>query len=181
MKTLRVSYSLLSAWERGQTDYCVKLYTHQETPKTEAMEDGIVWDTVQMEEIQKHKRTTPEFNSFSFSDPQTQLKLETPYNSHVELIAKLDVYDKPNITELKTGRRSALSYLSSKQLDIYALACHMNKLPVDKIIVIRYDQYNDEVDWAFKYMNKEVLDTARNYIDSLSADIYAYFEKINIL
>jgi len=181
VKKLRVSYTLLSVWASGRTDDAVNIYLHKPMPKTRQMEEGIKWDEMQMKNIEKEKKLTKEFNSFAFIDPKTQMKLEIPYNEKVTLVIKPDVYDSPMIMELKTGKRSASSYLNSKQLDMYGLGCHLAGLEVGKIVVIRYDQYKNEADWAFKYMDEGILDSARNYIDSLYPEIYEHFNNIGIL
>lgn len=181
MKKLRVSYTLLSTYASGRVDDAVNLYLHKPMPKTRQMEEGIKWDEMQMENIAKEKKLTKEFNLFAFTDPKPQLKLEIDYNDRVTLVCKLDVYDSPMIMELKTGKRSASSYLNSKQLDMYGLGCHLAGLEVGKIVVIRYDQYKGEADWAFKYMDEDVIESARNYIDSIFPEIYSHFDSIGIL
>ena len=181
MNKLRVSYSLLNSWKAGRVDDCVNMYLHKEMPRTRQMQEGIEWDDKQMESATANGKLTKEFLDYPLVKPQTQLKLEIDYSEHFTLVTKLDIYDSPTVIELKTGKRSALSYLNSEQLDMYGLACKLKGLEVEKIMVIRYDQYNNKCDWAFKWMNETVEEKAHNFIQTYAGEVYDYFQKINIL
>ena len=56
MKRLRVSYSLLDAWSRGQPDLAIDTYFHISKPRSAAMEYGIKFHEDMAEHIDKYSQ-----------------------------------------------------------------------------------------------------------------------------
>ena len=178
---LRVSFSLLDAWSRGEHERAIANYLHKDYPSTPQMDEGKKWHEENAKQIAENKMTLKEFGSLKFKKPSVELELEAPYNELFIVKGTIDTLDGEDLWEYKTGKRSATSYLSSMQLSFYAMLCTLRELPIKRLNVMKYNQYEDKWSWAFKWYSPLVVDEARNFVDSLTPEIYDYFDKHNIL
>jgi hypothetical protein len=150
LDTLRISYTALSLWERGDTQGFMDYMNGVRFSSTPQMQEGQDYDARACEEAVKNKRLLPEFGWYELKNPQPQLKLSidltTPNGVHFTLVGVIDIYDEGLIYELKTGSMPSSSYARTKQTRIYALLCKLNKLPVTGMRIARYDQYHNKAD-----------------------------------
>lgn len=178
MKKIRASYSFLNEWSQGNIGQALLNYFHvpHATPKNYI--NGKVWDTYATEYVTKHSKLPQEWGKISLIKPVPQLKTLVSYNSISTLTGVFDVYEPRGIiTELKSGHSlAARQYARTMQIPLYLLICDLAKIPVKKVQIIRYNPKTDTPDTAIIYPSRQMLDKARNYMDSLIPEIHHYFE-----
>ncbi len=177
---LRVSYSLLTLWERGQTDLATALYLHQDMPTTKAMDDGKRIH----QEIEKYigqYQKLPKFlgASLPLTNPQPEQKIIVSYNSRWDLSAIIDCIDDDFFIEFKTGTTPAFYYTRKYQSPFYFLALELNKTPRDKSFLVKYNQHNQKSEVILIWKSK--IAEVRNYIDTLAPEIEEFFIEKGII
>lgn len=181
MNKLRISYSLLSTWKRGNYEDCIRLYKHDYTKKTPQMTYGNQFDKKIKDTIMNEKTVKIGDRQLKFNSPEVDYEVKVDYNEIAILHGFIDCRDKNIIYEFKTGKTDSLSYLSDYQVDMYILMCELLEKPIEKAYLIRYDQYTNMWDISQKWKTNHSLNRARNFIDSLSPEIYTFFQKEGIL
>jgi hypothetical protein len=180
MKKLRLSYSLLAAWERGLIQNAVDTYFHLDKPVNEAMERG----KRVHEEIAEHIKTYNSFPDWFFSYelmlPETEKEVIVEYNEMFNIKGVFDCLDSVTKTlfEFKTGTSSSLDWARTWQLPIYFLISELAEIEVEKALLIRH---NKESDFVIVHNSKRLRDKAANIIDSLGPEMYQYFSDEGLL
>ena len=179
VKKLRISYTLLSYWNRGDIDGAVGYYLKLgKELRTKAIEEGKSYDEVMLEIVDKEKRLPREMGNIKFKDPKTHLKIVVPYNELFDLVGVLDIYDPPIVYEFKTGTsKDSADYASDFQVDLYFLLLVLAKMPVDRGYILHYDQAHRSFDKSLLWLGERRLENARNHIDSIGPEIYDFFKK----
>lgn len=177
---LRISYSLLSLWERGQTDLATALYLHQEMPTTKAMADGkIIHQKIEEHLLEHHQ--LPDFlgANLPLIAPQPEEKIVAPYNDRWDLSGIVDCLDNDFFLEFKTGTTPAFYYAKKYQIPFYFLLLDLNKTPRKKAFLIKYNQHNQTSEVILFWKNK--IAEVRNYIDTLAPEIEEFFIEKGII
>jgi hypothetical protein len=178
---LRLSYSLISAWERGNVQDAVEMYFHVGGKMTPQIQYGIDFHKDMADHITKYNSFPDWFFKGGLKLPQTEKELIVPYNDLFDIKAIFDCYDNPDLYEFKTGVQDSLEWSRTLQLPMYFLVAEIDKMEIDKAIVIRHNQYKKESDYAITYNTKKLRDKARNAIDSTGPEIYKYFDEQGLL
>lgn len=178
MKKIRASYSFLHEWSQGHTEQALLNYFHVPHPTPRNYINGKAWDEYATEYVIKHEKLPEEWGGVKLIKPQPQLKIKVDYNEIATLTGVFDVYEPSGIiTELKSGHSlAARQYARTLQIPLYLLICHLAKIPVKKVNILRYNPKTDSCDKAIMYPSKQVLDKAKNYLDSLLPEIHLFFE-----
>lgn len=178
---LRVSFSLLSTWMRGEQQASIDLYLHKDREVTPAMAEGRKIH----KEIEDHIKKTSTFPDWLFKGtlvhPKSEHKLYAPYNELFDLSAVFDCLDEPTLYEFKTGVSDSLDWIGNGQLGFYFLICEINHIPVEKGVLIHWDQKAKANDWAMVWNSQRLRSQARNLIDSIAPDIWAFFDSTGVL
>lgn len=183
MNKIRLSYTLLSLWDRGDIDQAVKTYFHMDTPTTEAMEDGKRIH----EEIAEHIDSEGRFPDWFFGKelimPETEKEIVVNYNEMFDLKCYIDCVDHGDNTgyEYKTGKSNSLSHLRTWQVPIYFLIAELGGVKLDKMFLIHYNQHEDTRDFAIMHNTPQKREMARNIIDSIGPEIHKYFSDEGLL
>jgi hypothetical protein len=179
---IRASYSFLHEWRQGHINQALLQYFHVPTPTPYNYINGKKWDTYATDYIAKHSTLPPEWGGTVLDDPVPQLKTLVPYNELSTITGVYDVYEKKGvITELKSGHSyNARQYANTMQIPLYFLIAHLAKIPVEKLIVKRYNPKTDKCDSVIIYPSDRMLRKASNYLDSMIPEIYQYFETFNL-
>lgn len=177
MKKLRLSYSLLEAWKRGETDQAISTYFRVSGEPTPQMIEGKEIHEQIAEHINKFN-TLPDFLiEQELKIPSTEMEVTVPYNELFDLKAVYDCYDSPTLYEWKTGVQPSITWTRTHQLPFYFLVGELGKLKIDRAILVRYNQYDKSRDFAIVHNSKTLRDKARNYIDSYGPEIYEFFSR----
>ena len=181
MKKMRISYSLINAWERGDPDRAVKTYFHLDTQPTRQMVEG----REVHEEIANYIDENGEFPKWFFNyplkNPETEKAVVVNYNEVFDLKCIIDLLDSPLMFEYKTGVTDSLGWTRTDQLPFYFLVCELADIKVDSAFLIRYNQYIKKTDFAVVHNHKGLRDHAREIIDSVGPEIYQFFTQEGLL
>lgn len=181
-KKLRLSYSLISTWEKGDTKGAVDLYFHVDRKASKQMEDGKEYHKEIAEHINKFNRL-PDYMNFNltFKMPEPEKEVVVEYNELFNLKGVFDCFDNPDLFEFKTGVSDSLEWARTWQLPFYFLIAEINKTPVERAFLIRHNQYKKETDFAVIHNSQRLRDQARNVVDTVGPDIYTYFTDQGLL
>lgn len=175
---LRLSWSFLNLWGQGRVNDALLAYFHVPRPTPPQYVNGRLWDEYCNNYINKHKTLPPEWGEDKLKAPNTQIRLKVPYSELCDLTGVFDVVDGKILYELKSGHSaSARVYAGTMQVPLYLLMAHLNKQSFQKALVIRYNPKTNKQDRALLYPSERVFEKVRNYIDTLSGEIDAYFTK----
>lgn len=178
---LRVSYSLLSMWERGQIDRAIATYFHAPMKATEPMKQGRTLHNEIEKHINKNKKLPDWLPKLQLYNPKPEEKLIVEYSDEFDISVVIDCLDEPNMFEWKTGVTDSLTCANTKQIPFYFLACELAGVPVKKAYLVHYNQHEKTKDWTIIWNNKTARENARNYIDSIAPEIQSYFLEAGFL
>lgn len=180
MTKLRLSFTLLTLWNNGRWTDAVKMYRHEPTEKSQAMIEGLAMHEKWEREINKSKRLKLKGHSFNFTNPQCERKMVVGYNDRWDLSGTFDVLDGGTIYEFKSGKMNSLEYVNGYQLPFYFLIAKRANIPVEKAILVHYNQHIDKYDTSMLWNSTKQIEKAENFIDSLAPEIETYFVKNHI-
>jgi hypothetical protein len=180
MNKLRLSYSLLTLWNNGRWTDAVKMYFHEKTEKSDQMKQGLEYHAKWESEIKKTKKLKIGKATIKFETPKTELKKIVSYNEKWDLSGTFDCLDKTTLYEFKTGVASSMEYTNNNQLPLYFLIAELDKTPIEKGVLIRYNQYMKEADMTVLWNSRELVEKARNFVDSLAPEVEQYFIDHNL-
>lgn len=180
-KKLRVSFSLLSAWEQGDIDRAVATYFHLPGYATQAMLDGRAKHEEIAEYVTANGKLPEYLPQFELNKPEAEIKLIVEYSDRYDLSAVIDLLDLPAIFEWKTGTTDALSNSHTKQIPFYFLACQLAGYDVDRAYLVNHNQYEDKNNWVVYWNSEMAIEKAKKYIDSLAPEIEKHFRDEGLL
>lgn len=181
MKTLRLSYTLLSLWEMNKTQDAINYYLKKSTLSSPEITDGRIYDQVWQEEIDTKKELHIGRTLIKFKEPHTQVKIVCPYGDRFDLVGVIDCLDNETLYEWKSGTSSSLEYSDSPQVKMYFFICGALNIPVKTAIIGHYNQYSDKADITIFHNSIQQREEGENYIQSLSYEIWDYFSKHKII
>lgn len=176
---LRLSYSLLSQWAKGDVDGAIQTYFHIDRKVNKYMADGRrIHKEIQNSIVANNNfpewfydiRTFGEFKS-----PENEKEIIVSYNDLFDIKILIDTYDDGVGFEYKTGVYDSLTWSRAAQIPMYFLVCKIAGIPIDKFYLMRWNQYTKEKDFVIIWNSEKLHDYARNYIDSYSTEIYEHF------
>ena len=175
MKKMRLSYSLLAQWERGDVQGAVDTYFHVHKEGNEAMNHGLEVHKQIEEHIKSYNCFPDWFFKYSLKLPETEKQVTVEYNELFDFKRVFDCFDPVDKTlfEFKTGVSDSLEWARTWQLPIYFLIAEIAKINIDKAILIR--NHKDKSDFVVVHNSKRLRDRAANIVDSLGPEIFQYF------
>jgi hypothetical protein len=182
MKRIRLSYSLISVWERGQTQEVIDLYFHVDRKGSRQMDEGKKYHQEIAESI-KNFNSLPPYMDFkaNFLTPKPEHEIVVPYNELADLKGIIDCLDEPYLYEFKTGVADSLEWARTNQLAFYFLLCELAKIPITSAYLIRHNQYEKTTDYTIVHNSEKLRDKARNVVDSVVYEIHNYFSEQGLL
>lgn len=177
---LRTSFTLMNKWESGNYQECVEMYFRLGQRTTRAMAEGKKYHEEWQIETNKTGNLPEVFGSTKLVKPETEKVIIVPIYDWLDLKVIIDCLDAPTIHEYKTGTASPEQYARSNQAGVYAMACIMNKIYVDKAIYHRLNQHKnvgdpDRVQTSTVWLTDKLVDDAQNYVITISSEIHKYF------
>lgn len=180
-KILRVSYTLLSLWEKGRINEAISYYLKKPLPTTPAIDEGKRYDLKWQDDIRKTKTLVVGQTTIKFSHPQMQVKIESEYLDRFVIVGVYDCLDNDVLWEFKTGGSSSMEYANGYQVAIYLFLAELKKIPIQTSRILRYNQKEDKTDITIIHNTTHERGRGENYIQSLSYDIWDYFNTKGIL
>ena len=191
MNKVRLSYSMISAWERGDPQGAVDVFSYEkfgiEKAGTRQMEEGKKFHLEIAESIEK-TNNLPKYMDFKadFSIPEIEKLVTVPYNEICDIGCRYDCIDVPFLYDWKTGVTDSLEWTRTNQLPIYFLIAELNGMDeinglLDSAYIVRYNQYEKRTDYCKVHNSPKIRDKARNVIDSVCYDIWNYLNGEGLL
>jgi len=182
MKKIRISHSLISAWERNDIQGAIELYFHVDRKGSEQMSEGKRYHEEIAENINKYN-SLPAYMDFkaSFLTPKTEHSVTVPYNEICDIKGVFDCLDEPNLYEWKTGVSDSLEWARTGQIPLYFLICELAGIPVDLAYLVRHNQHEKKTDYAIIHNSVKLRDKARNIVDSTCYSIWEYFNSVGLI
>lgn len=181
MKTIKLSYSIINTWSRGDYEQAVSYYLGHDFPKTPQMELGSLKDKLWTDYALKNKSIHSDVGGGLLKNPVIQKKYEKvlPFSKDIQLLIRgvPDIYDDHRIIDFKCGQTKASAYLESYQLDYYKMF-----LPEAKEgIYLCFNPYTKMLSKGVKYLTQKNIDQALNHIFTFSGEIIQYLESQKLL
>lgn len=178
---LRLSYSLLYEWSRGNIDGAIKTYFHMQREANKYMEDGRRIHKEIQDHIVKTNELPDWFFKYEFLEPENEKEVIVPYNDLFDIKILIDTYDCGTGFEYKTGVSDSLVWSRTAQIPMYFLVCELAKIPIDKFYLMRWNQYTKEKDFLIYWNSQKAQDYARNFIDSYGTEIHDHFTEQGLI
>lgn len=182
MSRIRLSWSLISAWERGDVAGAVNLYFHIDHKHTPALDAGREHHKEIAEHIEKFN-TLPDYMNFkpNFLTPKIEHAVVVAYNEICDLKGVFDCLEEPYLYEWKTGNSDSLEWARSGQVGLYFLICELAGIDVKTAYLVRFNQYTNKSDLTVIHNSKTLRDKARNLVDSTCFEIHQYFLQAGLI
>lgn len=176
MKRIRLSHSLIQAFERGNMQEVIDCYFHLNKKSNPAMDAGRALHAEIAESITNYN-SLPDYMDFkaTFLTPKTEHEVTVPYNEICDIKGVFDCLDEPNLYEWKTGVSDSLEWARTGQIPLYFLICELAGIDVNLAYLVRHNQHAHETDYAIIHNSQKLRDKARNVVDSVAWDIHQYF------
>lgn len=117
---IRLSYSIVAAWLRGDWDNAIAPFLGQDTFSNEAMEQGKKYHRKWEKEALRTGKLPHVFGAGKLADGfATEQKREVWLNDWIQLSGILDLVEGTVGTDYKTGKKNATGYANSDQHKFY--------------------------------------------------------------
>lgn len=179
-KKLRFSYSIANAFMRSPEE-AIAMYKHEYAPRTPEQERGIQFHKKLELEIKAKNKVSIGKTHLEFEKPECEKKVYVPYNEFVTLSAVFDCVDGDTLYDWKTGATSAYEYATGLQIPFYFFVLEKMGQHMKRGYIVHWD-FDKEVSSLVSIPNsKKKLEQGENLVQTLSQEIYDYFNKHNIL
>lgn len=174
MKTIKLSYSIINTWSRGDYEQAISYYLGHDYPKTPAMELGSLKDKLWTDYALKNKSLHSDVGGGLLKNPTIQKKYEKvlPFSKDIQILLRgvPDIYDDYKIIDFKCGQTQASSYLESYQLDYYKIF-----LPeAVEGIYLCHNPYTKKLTKGIKFLTQKNVDQALNHLFTFGGEIIEY-------
>lgn len=174
MKTIKLSYSILNAWEHYQYEQAIAYYLGKDVPPTPQMELGRAYDELWEKHIISTKTLPAELGGGELIAPMPQTKFEKilPLNDEYQILFRgvPDCPDDLTIYEFKCGMTEASQYLNGWQADAYKLLYPQANIAK----YLCYNPYFDTHTVGIKFLGRGNAEYALNKIYSLGTEFIDY-------
>ena len=174
---IRVSYSILNSWAKGDIDRAIAPYADVETESTEAMEYGKKMHAVWERYVRKYKKLPKIFGGRKLKAPELELntKRVRKLTDWCVISGVLDVKDGSTAIDYKTGKSSATDYVNSKQHEVYQVL--YPEIKRFEYYCKNQHVYRDDpshVTVGVVYLNRNTLEDGLNWILTMAAELREY-------
>jgi hypothetical protein len=173
---IKVSYSILSAWESGSKEQAVNNFFKIYSPSSQAMNEGTAFHKSWEESILKHKRLPKELSTQNqpLIAPRTEVYLKKDITPQIEYSGIIDCLDEPILYEFKSGNKVSSDYANTKQIDGYALLCAKEGIKIEKGFYLHYNQKTKDTDCAMVWITPKRLERVEKWIIKNATEFYNY-------
>lgn len=181
MLTVKLSYSIISAWQSGNYEQAVAYYLGQDYPATAAMELGKLKDAFWNNHVLATNTIHNELGGGKLVSPKVQVKYEKiiPFSDDIQILFRgvPDMVDGSAVYDWKCGMTTASQYVDKWQLDAYKLL-----LPSLKIgYYLCYNPHNNTYTKGIKYLNTSNAETAMELLITHGGELIDYLRMQKLL
>ena len=174
---IRVSYSILNSWAKGDIDRAVAPYAGIKIEPTEAMEYVKNKHEAWEKEARRHGRLPRRFGGRKLISPQFELNTKKirKLNDWCYLSGVLDVLDGDVAIDYKTGKTPAGDYLNSYQHECYQIL-YPNIKRFEYHCCNHHLRRKDDgyITVAVAYLNKQTLKHGIEWVLTMAAELREY-------
>lgn len=184
VRKIRLSYTLLHLWDRGDVDGAVQTYFHMDRPTTRQMEEGKRIHEDIAEHVMTYN-TLPDWLNFPYElkIPEAEKEVIAEYNSIIDIKGLFDLYEPGDevLFEWKSGVSDSLEHARTWQLPLYFFLSELAQVPVRYAHLVHFDQYKNETDHCVVHNTKSKREYAKNIVDSLGPEIHRFFNEQRLI
>lgn len=184
MRPIRVSFSILKAWERGQVDRAMEMLLGIKGPETEPMIHGKLFHAYLEENPDDRIDRIVLQGSKSPLIREKKITRKLFHDLPITFVGILDASteDKTRSADHKTGKTPLSAHYRSRQLDFYAL---LSESPVNAVLT--YLHYPDlsaddpiaTACWMSYLLTEDRMHSTREWAYSLGSEIVHQLQLIN--
>lgn len=183
MNKIRLSYTLIDTWLKGDKDKAIEVYLHIPRPTSAAMERGTMFDKYTKGYVVENKALPPELGGKKMVQPVAPFAMSASYNDLIDLKGEVDVWNSEEFIEVKCAEAmDSAQYLSTLQLPFYFL---MAELSFNKVVqygtVYRFDPAHKKYDTSTLYKTPRVIQKMKDVIDKVGPEMHTYFTDQGII
>lgn len=171
---MRVSYSMLAAWERKDYESAIGMYLGKSRPPSEAMVAGTTFHEDWENEVKRTGKLPSIFGTRDLNNPETEVKIVKKLTDWLTLSGVIDLRDVPDVYEYKSGRSSASFYARSHQHTTYQLLDP--RLTMAHYLV--YNQYTNTVTYERVHLDIDSFKDGANWVLTLASEMKATLESM---
>jgi hypothetical protein len=174
----RASYSVLSAWSKGNWEDAIKMYYKIPLPIFQAQSEGKEWHKRWANYIEKTGMLPIQFDSKKLSYPICESKMVVKLADWLNLVGVIDCYDaEGTIYEFKTGSTSSTNSMYERQAGVYGVLAKMSGIRVDKCHIMQYNQHTKESETTIVWLTEKVLQDTLDWIETNSSEMFNYIQE----
>lgn len=178
---VKLSHSILSAWEQGRHEDAVAYYLGKDIPPTPQMKLGRVKDELWSDYATKNNQHHDEVGGGLLDKPKVQQKYEKiiPFSDDIHILLRgvVDVYDKPIIYDYKCGKTEATTYVDKQQMKYYKLL-----IPeAQEARYLCYNPYMDSLKIGVEFLDDKSAEAALEHILTFGGEMINYLQSIKRL
>lgn len=181
MKTIKLSYSILSAWEKQRFEDAIGMYLGKDLPATPYMELGKIKHKQWADFTQKHKAIHEEVGGEMLSNPIVEQKYQKilPFSGDIQILWRgvIDLEDENILDDYKCGQTPPSNYIDGWQLDSYKLLRPQAKLGKYRC----YNPYTKELKIGVKYLHQSNAEKALENILTFGGELIDYLQTNRLL
>jgi hypothetical protein len=172
---IRVSYSILSAWARGDVDRAIAPFLGEEVLPTQAMIEGKEWHKKWEDETNRTGCRPKIFGGEKLTNARAEVKLVRQLTDWCTLSGVIDLMDDEQDEDHKTGKSTATDYANGFQHKVYHVLDPSKKR-------FRYNCFNqhlpsnhpDAVTVSIVHLTRKTLEEGIEYVLTHAAELREY-------
>jgi hypothetical protein len=179
MNKLRVSYTMLAAAEKGLWQEVSDMLFKVQRPVTKAMEEGREIHKEIEDYITKYNMFPEWLFQGAILLPKTEEKVVVEFNDQFDVSGVFDCVDEADHTlyEFKTGTQNSVDWSRTHQIPMYFMLLEHLKRPVEKAILIHWNQHTKKKDWVVIHNSPAQIEKAKNYVETYGGEILAHLQR----
>lgn len=181
MTTVKLSYTILNAWQKGKFEDAIASYLGKEIPETPYMKLDKLKHKQWANYTMKTKSVHKEVGGEKLINPIVEQKYEKliPFSDDIQILWRgvIDLEDQDVVDDYKCGRTSASTHINGWQLDSYKLLRPNAKLARYRC----FNPYTNELNIGVKFLHKSNAEKALENIITFGGELIDYLQTNRLL
>ena len=178
---MRVSHSMLVAWENREFDAAIAMYLNEPRPPVSevvenAMEDGSALHKAWEVETRATGNLPMIFGGKHLENPEPEVKIVKRLNSWLTLSGVIDLRDGSELYEYKSGRAPARVYAKGHQHGVYQILDPR----LTRANYYAFNQHTGEITYEIVHLRPDTIKDTANWIITVSTEMKSTLENLGI-